>query len=673
MYYLLKLLWLVTLVAAKSPTGGYAPGFVQCPTSNSSFIREANSISHQEKKWLEGRQPITNKALVSFLKLSNLTSFDAEKFINHEHGNSSISIALAFSGGGYRAMLSGAGQLAGLDSRTDYSEGQNGLGGLLESATYISALSGGSWMLTSLLFNNFSSVQDIVLQNDHDLWNLTETRQLVNESGTWSLYWDVATTNLEGALSHMNNFGIPSSKRGIGYDIDSKVDAGFNVSLTDYWGRGLSYQLFTKDLNYSRATSFSDLRDADQFKNYEIPFPLVISLGRKPGTIVYNLNSTVFEFNPYELGSFDTSLNTFTDLKYIGTNVTNGVPDNNKKCVQGFDNAGFVTGTSSSLFNQFLNTLVCDDCNSLNFAVKWVLKYFLNKLSNDKEDIAQYTPNPFYKSEYASSNNITTDETLYLFDGGLGGEVIPLSSVLTKERAVDIAFAFDNGNDLSQNWPNGSALISTYERQFLSNGKSVVCPYVPNAETFLENNLTTRPTFFGCNSSNLTELAKDGVLPPIVVYIANRPYEFMSNTSTFKLSYTDAEKKAMIQNGIDVSTRLNGTIDDEYRTCIACAVIRREEERRNITQSEQCKKCFSNYCWDGSLAKVKTPYYAKVNYGADSMTNGTDLQGLKPPKTDPTNKLWSLISIRDVQENAGDSLLPSISVLFIAIMMSVFV
>ena len=36
------------------------------------------------------------------------------------------------------------------------------------------------------------------------------------------------------------------------------------------------------------------------------------------------------------------------------------------------------------------------------------------------------------------------------------------------------------------------------------------------------------------------------------------------------------------------------------KSCIACAVIRREEERRGIEQLDQCKKCFKIIV-DGTL------------------------------------------------------------------------
>lgn len=39
------------------------------------------------------------------------------------------------------------------------------------------------------------------------------------------------------------------------------------------------------------------------------------------------------------------------NLTYAGTHLTNGQPDNSTSCVTAFDQAGFMMGTSASLFN----------------------------------------------------------------------------------------------------------------------------------------------------------------------------------------------------------------------------------------------------------------------------------------------------------------------------------
>lgn len=601
----------VTAATSANLTGptGYAPVPVKCPL-NVTYLRKGDDISPQEKAWIAQRHKKTDQALVDFLGSSNLTDFDAEKFV--ANASQSLNMAIAFSGGSYRAMLNGAGQLAALDNRTEDAV-EKGLGGILQASTYVSALSGGAWLVGSLAVQDWPSVQEVVFENPYDVWNLTETRQLVNMTHLYTIALPLVLGNFKGALSHLN-FWSSGNGKGIGDDVNSKVKAGYQTSVTDYWARGLGHQLFQKgNGNYNDATTWSDIRDMSSFANHDMPFPLVSALGRAPGSIIYNMNNTVVEFNPYEMGSYDPSLNSFTDVKYIGSNVTNGKPIS---CVEGFDNAGFVVGTSSSLFNEFLDTLVCDDCNSLPFFLKPIVRSFLNMLSTDREDVALYLPNPFYKSQYANSTNLAQNDTLYLIDGGLGGETVPLSNLMTKQRALDVVFAYDN----AEFWSNGSSIISTYERQFSPQGNSTICPYVPDSATFGELNLTAKPTFFGCDASNMTALEKDGVTPPLLIFMANRPFEYFSNTSTFKLTYTDEEKKAVIQNGFDVTSRMNGTVDLNWKTCVACALIRREEERQGIEQSDQCKECFKDYCWDGTV-KPNDTYLFPVNFTLTGLTN----------------------------------------------------
>ena len=52
------------------------------------------------------------------------------------------------------------------------------------------------------------------------------------------------------------------------------------------------------------------------------------------------------------------------NLTYAGTHLTNGKPDNDTSCVTAFDQAGFMMGTSASLFNVSLTlmSIVCGPC-----------------------------------------------------------------------------------------------------------------------------------------------------------------------------------------------------------------------------------------------------------------------------------------------------------------------
>jgi len=591
--FLFSFLSVIAIAFSWSPTGGYAPGKVDCP--DKSLVRAATDISDEEKKWLKGRNKVTNENLISFLDNCDMKDFDAESFIKNT--SKPITIGIAFSGGGYRAMLNGAGQLSALDNRTDGAS-DNALGGLLQSSTYLVGLSGGNWLVGTISLNNFTSVQKIL--KDGKIWDLEHS--IVNYGG-----WNVLSTY--------------DYYKGISDDINAKEAAGFEVSLTDTWARALSYQFFTKLDDAGASLTWSGIRDMSPFKMYEMPFPIVVADGRTPGTQIISGNSSVFEFNAYEMGSWDPSLYQFSDVKYIGTDAEDG-ESTNGSCIAGFDNAGYVMGTSSSLFNQFVLQI---NTTSLSTTIQDLIKHFLEKVSDSEDDVAIYKPNPFYKTDEASVESIVKNDTLYLVDGGEDLQNVPLHPLLQPQRKVDVIFAYDNSADTNESWPNGASLVATYERQFLEQGNGTIFPYVPDVNTFLNLNLTTRPTFFGCDAKNLTSLLddtsdEDSVFDsPLVVYTANRPFSYWSNTSTYKMSYDDEEKKGVIQNGYEAASRLNNTLDKEWAACVGCAIIRREQERNGIEQSDQCKECFERYCWNGDLDPTDQP---GVNFTNTGLTDG---------------------------------------------------
>ncbi|VUG19152.1 PLB1 [Brettanomyces bruxellensis] len=604
------LLSLPALVSAWSPTDSYAPGIVDCPaylndssysTDNQlGFIRAATNISSKEVEWMSSRDNITNENLRWFLELANMTDFDTGSYLDQlstlSKSNTSVNanprIALAFSGGGYRAMINAAGQISGLDNRTDGAL-DHGLP-ILQSASYVAGLSGGSWFLSTLAFNNWTSVQEIVdnAGKDDAIWDLDHS--IISPGG-------------------INIFKTGYYWYDINEDLDAKKEAGFNISLTDPWGRGLSYQFFPGLKDKGASMTFSSLRDFPVFKNHTMPFPLVVADGRRPGTYVIGKNSTIFEFNPFEMGSWDPSLYSFTDLKYVGTNTKKGFPSNGS-CIAGFDNAGFVFGTSSTLFNQILLQL---NTTGLSGTIYNLIESFLENLSDDEDDIAEWRPNPFYDSPWGDSDNLKNNKSLYLVDGGEDGQNIPLYPLIQPERKVDVIFAYDNSMDTNYSWPDGYSLVQSYERQFGSESNGTAFPYVPDTGTFLKENLTAKPTFFGCYSDNLTSLM-DSVgadyTPPLIVYTANRPFTYNSNTSTYKMSYETDQMLAMIENGFAVSTRKNLTLDDEWRACVGCAILQRSRERLGLSMGTQCKKCFDKYCWDGTVSNSS-------DYLPDSFTN----------------------------------------------------
>ena len=74
--------------------------------------------------------------------------------------------------------MNGAGALAAFDNRTAGATGTGQLGGVLQAATYLSGLSGGSWLVGSLFVQNFTTVQSIVDATDgvlSKIWQFNET------------------------------------------------------------------------------------------------------------------------------------------------------------------------------------------------------------------------------------------------------------------------------------------------------------------------------------------------------------------------------------------------------------------------------------------------------------------------------------------------------------------
>jgi lysophospholipase len=99
------------------------------------------------------RKPQVDAALAKWLQNTD-PSFDT---------SSLPTLALAISGGGFRAHLIGAGITQALDERDSFS----GVAGLWQAMMYQTALSGGSWMLASMvcrLLNPLSSLHTLTRQ-----------------------------------------------------------------------------------------------------------------------------------------------------------------------------------------------------------------------------------------------------------------------------------------------------------------------------------------------------------------------------------------------------------------------------------------------------------------------------------------------------------------------------
>ncbi|KAF5026368.1 hypothetical protein F66182_1576 [Fusarium sp. NRRL 66182] len=550
---------------------GYAPGKVACPERRP-VIREATALSDNETGWLNLRGNNTISALKDFLTRASMGGIDTDEYVDNivTKGNALPRIGIAISGGGYRAMLNGAGAIAAFDNRTSGSTNEGHLGGILQASTYLSGLSGGSWAVGSLYVQNFTTVESIVQAT----------------GGFLDSIWQLDESIIEGPA----DLSVSRYYRQLHQDVKGKVDAGFNKSITDYWGRALSYQLVNSS-DGGPAYTFSSIANDTEFATANAPMPIIVAVERTSGQLQIGGNSTIIEFNPWEMGSYDPELLAFAPLQYVGSDFDNGTIERNGDCIAGVDNAGFVMGTSSSLFNQAF--LQIDKAENVPDFLLDAINNTLADIGQDNKDIANW-PNPFYN--YNPRNNSNADSTiLTLVDGGEDLQNIPLHPLLLSHRQVDVIFAVDGSADTKTHWPNGTALLATYERSEggISTQNSEF-PKVPDQNTFVNLGLNKRPAFFGC------DIDSKSVTGPLIVYLPNAPYTYLSNFTTFDLEYSDDERDKIIQNGYNVATMGNGTVDPDWPACVGCAVLARSFTRTGTDMPSKCVDCFSRYCWNGT-------------------------------------------------------------------------
>jgi lysophospholipase len=286
-------------------------------------------------------------------------------------------------------------------------------------------------------------------------------------------------------------------------------------------------------------------------------------------------------------------------LDVLGSNFTGGKLTNGS-CVSGFDNVGFVMGTSSSLFNQALLQI---NNTEIQRALKSITTSLLQNLNESSNDVSVYEPNPFFAFNNASNRNAQA-QALILVDGGEDLQNIPFYPLLQADRQVDTIFAIDSSADTPTLWPNGTSMVATFQRNSNSShiANDTAFPSVPDQNTFVNLGLNRQPVFFGCDPMNGT--GKPPV--PLIVYIPNSPYTYNSNVSTFMLEFNDTERDAVVLNGYNVATMANST---QWSVCMGCAIISRSLHRTNTSVPKSCTDCFSRYCWNGTLNSTAPGVY----------------------------------------------------------------
>ncbi|WVR05725.1 hypothetical protein IAU60_002749 [Kwoniella sp. DSM 27419] len=538
----------------------YKPYEVACPTDVTWVRNATGGLSAGEQSYINARAQLTGPAVNTMM---------ASHGLSNPPRTPKIGVALA--GGGYRAMLTGLGGIMGMMNESSEAAA-SGIGGWLDGVTYWSGLSGGSWATGSFMSNGGPLPSSLI----DNLWDL-ESNLIFPDDGKLEFYTNLVT------------------------ETRAKANAGFPTQITDLWGLALGSHVLPEQyhIDNSPNLTFSSLPSVvGKLGNASLPMPIIIAAEREHGELVIAENATVWEFTPFEFGSWAfgsvrKSAGAFTSLEYLGSDLNNG--QTNGTCYKGFDQLSFVMGTSATLFNGLLLQINGSDTGF----VTSLIQDFLEDLGEDEYDVSRI-PNAF--ANYNTGENpIAPFEYITLIDAGETNQNVPLEPLLVPPREVDAIIAFDSSFDTDTTWPNGTALRTTYERSVQlakTENTGIRMPEVPSENGFINGGYNSRPTFFGCNDTD----------KPVLIYVPSYPWSAASNTSTYQLEYANSQAHDVMNSGMRSMT-LNGTVESWPR-CLACALSDRAFGYTQANRTAECQSCFDTWCWAGDDNTTTPALYA---------------------------------------------------------------
>ncbi|KAH0827839.1 phospholipase B [Lanmaoa asiatica] len=527
-------------------------------------------------------------------------------------------IGFALGGEGYRAALLGAGAFSALDARNSTAK-TLGTGGLLQVASYLAGSSGGSWLTASLMLNDWPTPSALVYGDGAGLSGWMLDMDLVSPSsfnpgdGNNQEYWGSILASVE-----------------------AKANASIDTSITDLLGRAVSYHFlnqttksnfYTNNTGHGAGQLWSQIPRLPSYANQSMPFPIIAADSLSPGsdsTSVVSLDSVVYEasartFSSVRLADGSSSRHSSLGLgiqAYLpwlqwptpGTHLVNGLASGPSTCVTGFDQAAFLMGSSASIFNvvdgSSGNFTGFDGQNGDVTGMQFLYEQLSSRVQSRSFNVANW-PNAFQAINPATFQD-SSSQWLSLVDGGSNLEQIPLGTLFTKARAVDVVVAVDASSDDSNQWPNGTTLLTTSQRisSLLSSSHQAFPPIPSSAQDFVSTGVNQRPTFFGCNPSQIPAEY------PLIIYIPNSPpldgsYP-ASNTGDLQFTYSPLQTAVFInqafQNTLGGFKPNTNSPDPNWGRCLQCAALDRARLRFTPPpqRSDFCAQCFSQYCYDPS-------------------------------------------------------------------------
>lgn len=184
----------------------------------------------------------------------------------------------------------------------------------------------------------------------------------------------------------------------------------------------------------------------------------------------------------------------------------------------------------------------------------------------------------------------------------------PLRPLITPARKLDFIIVYEASSDAPNSWNNGSNPISKLHKAYYETTTNMAdtaraasqgdipFPKIPDVNTIVAQNLSFQPTFFGCNASEDT---------PLLLWLPNAPWTGYTNYSYTQSEFTSAQLNITFENAFQIATYGNGSVDENWPACLACAAIKGSLRRVDMDMPKQCDECFNRHCWNGTTSSKK--------------------------------------------------------------------
>ncbi len=443
---------------------------------------------------------------------------NAQKILQTFLGNSikpdqMPTIALACSGGGYRARIASLGYALGLESI-----------GIFDALLYISTLSGSTWFLGPWI----SSEESL------DQYKQTLLEQINKKNFSLDSF-----TNLE-------NFDFETFFSDV---IWPKFIFGQPITLIDFYSAFLSHAFFNEFSVDTKKSLYYLNNEWDSIKKTNKPFPIYTTV--MPKTDGSKVNYHWFEFNPLQMRSVEDG------LAIPSWSFDSPFDKGASKHIWLRQNFGFYLGTCSSAFEVSFKDLYrlyykkasSGSSDPLKEIEYQGIKALLNVLINiDEVGTFRMAPtsifNPFKKMSL-SNQWLSKQDYLYFVDAGIHYNY-PVRSLFIKERNIDIVIIGDGSANLIGQPGDLPQMFDDLKKAYGYTYERVDKKSTDTFKLFIDKNHTSAPGIIYVNFVNdpviLKKAQSDSALKKIItnnkLTTFNAAEQLNKTLSTFNFDYS---------------------------------------------------------------------------------------------------------------------------------------